>query len=103
MKLIAKEMSVCEETDTDKTVTLRGPKIDYVLEGENFVYLVELKTSNSSIDIEQLNRYNTHCSGKDFREALGDKLIKILNKYCENLKIESLNPNCFSFLFLIHT
>lgn len=81
-KLLTKEMSmedVLSEND-------RGAKIDYVLEDDKNVYLVELKTTTGSIKKKQVIRYLQHCCGpkhepKTFGDVFGKKLLKLINKY----------------------
>ena len=52
LTFLTKEMSISDEGDENN----RGPKIDYVLEDDNFVYLVELKTTKGSINTKQAER-----------------------------------------------
>lgn len=83
--LLTKEMSLEEiPEDGQKPNDDRGSKIDYLLEGE-CVYLVELKTSVGSIDIEQTKRYLNNCcdlagSPKTFGDVFGNKLLRIVHK-----------------------
>lgn len=83
--LLTKEMSLEEiPEDGQKPNDDRGSKIDYLLEGE-CVYLVELKTSVGSIDIEQAKRYLNNCcdptgSPKTFGDVFGNKLLRIIHK-----------------------
>lgn len=56
-----------------------GPKIDYILAGDK-VYLVELKTTNSSDNGKQAGRYLDACQGAFFGERLGRQLLEILRK-----------------------
>ena len=83
--LLTKEMSLEEiPEDGQKPNDDRGSKIDYLLEGE-CVYLVELKTSVGSIDIEQAKRYLANCcdpagSPKTFGDVFGNKLLRIVHK-----------------------
>lgn len=72
---VTKEMSVLDETRTDD----RGEKIDYILADENTVYLVELKTTDGSIDKTQAEKYVQNCEGKTFGSVFGNKLLKIMS------------------------
>lgn len=74
---IAKEMSVLESGKGSEYGN-RGTKIDYVLGDEERVYLVELKTTDSSIRWEQARRYLKNCHGKTFGEVFGDKLLSVM-------------------------
>lgn len=81
LSFLTKEMSI-QDKDKDGQGDNRGAKIDYVLEDDEFVYLIELKTSKGSIDTEQVNRYTENFSEKNFGEALGNKLLGIMeDKY----------------------
>lgn len=85
-KFLAKEMSIEE----DGSVNNSGKKIDYVLEDSEFVYFVELKTTNGSMNQKQWNAYKDNCKGvkidkktgkyplKSFGEVAGNRLIKII-------------------------
>lgn len=58
----------------------KGPKIDYVLakDGpEGAVFLVELKTTKSSMDKRQAEDYR-NCKEEEFGEKLGRQLLEIL-------------------------
>lgn len=82
LSFLTKEMSIQDKGKEDKGDN-RGAKIDYVLEDNEFVYLVELKTSKGSIDHKQVKRYIKNFSGKTaktFGEALGNKLLDIMEK-----------------------
>ena len=76
LAFLTKEMSILEEGGTDD----RGSKIDYVLEDDNFVYLIELKTTKGSINASQASRYIENCYHQSFGTALGDKLLRIMAK-----------------------
>ncbi len=63
-KLLAKEMPILKRngnytngSDIKEYVNRRGTKVDYVLASENNIFLVELKTSKSSLEIDQANEY----------------------------------------------
>lgn len=75
--LVAKEMSI-PMGDLFGSI---GPKIDYVLAGDK-VYLIELKTTNSSDDDKQAGKYLDECQGQEkyFGDKLGRQLLSILNK-----------------------
>ena len=79
-KLLTKEMSIKDIDGTDD----RGAKIDYVLEDNDTVYLVELKTTKGSINSDQAKRYIENCYDngkvKTFGLVLGDKLLNIMGK-----------------------
>lgn len=70
IELIAKEMSLHDPKNPDKSD--RGPKVDYVLADEKYVYLVELKTTESSEDGKQRARYEA-LTRKRFGESLPDR------------------------------
>lgn len=74
--LLAKEMSIEKDSESNQ-----GPKIDYVLadKTEKRIILVELKTTDSSRNDQQDEVYRTDCQGKSFGEALGRRLLSILN------------------------
>lgn len=76
LTFLTKEMSILEEADSDD----RGSKIDYVLEDDQFVYLIELKTTKGSINARQASRYIKNCYHQSFGTALGDKLLRIMAK-----------------------
>lgn len=79
---LAKEMSMIETSEGQEQADNRGSKIDYVLADKNrdCVYLVELKTTDSSIDADQLSLY-TSLSGQtsNFGDVLGKRLLDILD------------------------
>jgi len=91
---ITKEMSISEgkesgeeegegEKPEEEPGDNRGPKIDYVLADKNRdrVYLVELKTTDSSIEDKQLNFYTALADREqNFGQALGGRLLAILAK-----------------------
>ena len=80
LDFITKEMSVLESEDSMKDSNLNngGTKIDYVLGDEKSIYLVELKTTDSSIKLGQAQRYLDNCRGKNFGEVFGNKLLSIM-------------------------
>ena len=87
LALIAKEMSVIELGKEGNI----GTKIDYVLGDDKWVYLVELKTTDSSINKDQAERYLDNCRGKTFGDVFGNKLLSIMQDafgktYCEELE-----------------
>lgn len=73
---LTKEMSVPE----GHTYGSAAPKIDYVFVGQEAAYLVELKTTDSSMDNGQAENYLNQCQGKLFGEKLGQQLLFILDK-----------------------
>lgn len=75
--LLAKEMSIPDEGEQFGSI---GPKVDYVLAGSDQVYLVELKTTNSSFDGDQAKNYLKNCQGEPFGKKLGRQLLSILAK-----------------------
>lgn len=79
---ITKEMSVLESEESKKGSGYgnMGTKIDYVLGDEKAVYLVELKTTDSSIKKEQAQRYLSNCYGKTFGEVFGNKLLRVMRE-----------------------
>lgn len=79
---VTKEMSILE-TDGDSRYGNRGTKIDYILAendgGEDTpVYLVELKTTDSSLKKEQASRYLKNCRDGCFGTVFGDQLLRIV-------------------------
>ena len=98
LDFITKEMSVLESEDSKKDPNLnnRGTKIDYVLGDEKFIYLVELKTTDSSIKTEQAKRYLKNClengKPKTFGEVFGNKLLSIMKGAFGNNIYESEFP-----------
>lgn len=79
---ITKEMSVLDslKPETNPACGNMGTKVDYVLADQNTIYLVELKTTDSSIEPEQAQRYVDNCQGKDFGSVLGVKLLNIVKE-----------------------
>lgn len=73
--LVAKEMSI----PMGDHYGSMGPKIDYVLAGDK-VYLIELKTTDSSDNDKQARKYLDTCQGESFCDKLGRQLLSILNK-----------------------
>ena len=81
--LLAKEMSMIEAQKDGEPENDLGPKVDYVLadKTQNCVYLVELKTTDSSIDAGQLALYASLAEQtRDFGDVLGKRLLAILAK-----------------------
>lgn len=79
IRFIAKEMSLPLEASAN--YGNRGPKIDFVLEGEKNIYLVELKTSQGSQKDSQLDIYKGLIDQSDHSfNVLVEKLIDILSK-----------------------
>lgn len=81
-RFLTKEMSMEEHPTEDD----RGAKIDYVLEGNKNVYLVELKTTTGSIKTKQAGRYLQYCCDKagkpqTFGKVFGNKLLRIINEH----------------------
>lgn len=83
--LLTKEMSLEELLeDGQQRKDDRGSKIDYLLAGK-CIYLVELKTTDGSIDDTQAERYLKNCcdltgNPLTFGEVFGDKLLRIIRK-----------------------
>lgn len=74
LRFITKEMSLGTEHENNQ-----GSKVDYVLAGTQFVYLIELKTTNSSINDKQAQRYRRCCEdNKTFGQVFGKKLLDIM-------------------------
>lgn len=75
LKLIAKEFPV-RTNNSD----LRNAKIDYLVEGDKYLYIVELKTTNSSFEEKQYNRYKSIMGDRDdfwdFYKMIIDKNVK---------------------------
>ncbi len=58
--------------------------VDYLMHDNDYVYLIELKTSSTSEDKKQLENYIEHIykkgnRGKSFRELFGERFIWMLN------------------------
>lgn len=79
LTFLTKEMSI-----NDGRGDNRGTKIDYVLEGDTNVYMVELKTTKGSINTVQAEQYTRNFCGKTFGEALGNKLLELLTDKFKN-------------------
>lgn len=77
---VTKEMSVLDMELQNSSYGNMGAKIDYILANRDAVYLVELKTSDGSIEEPQARRYLLNCSGADktFGSVFGAKLLKIV-------------------------
>lgn len=81
VRFLTKEMSIYEESDGEEAQQdNRGSKIDYVLANRKKVYLVELKTTNSSVNDAQAEYYRNNCQGQMFCDVLGKRLMSILAK-----------------------
>lgn len=85
LHFITKEMSVLESKESEQGSGYgnRGTKIDYVLGDEEAIYLVELKTTGSSINLEQADRYLRNCCSKNgqpktFGQVFGNKLLSVM-------------------------
>ncbi len=79
---VTKEMSVKDvqkQTENPKYGNM-GTKIDYVLADADFVYLVELKTTDGSINAKQAKDYVRNCENKTFGDSFGDKLLTIMSE-----------------------
>lgn len=80
---LAKEMSLRGVQDDEGQESNLGSKIDYVLadKQENTVYLVELKTTDSSINADQLSLYDSLVKETTtFGDVLGKRLLNILSE-----------------------
>lgn len=82
LRFVTKEMSVrdLEKPVENSSYGNMGTKIDYILGDEQAFYLVELKTTDSSIERTQADRYRSNCSGSDktFGTVFGQKLLSIV-------------------------
>lgn len=120
-KFLTKEMSMeeyveedpqSEEYAGDKRKTKDddyGAKIDYLLASEQYVYLVELKTTAGSIKAEQAKRYlDCYCNQEKpikpmkFGEVFGEKLLRILRKKYKDDRLQSLDTLEESFLNIVN-
>ncbi|MBR4514641.1 MAG: hypothetical protein IKO61_07125 [Lachnospiraceae bacterium] len=66
-KILAKEfpLKVCKDKQDEKdSKSLRNVKLDYLVDSPEYLYFVELKTTNYSFDYEQFERYCNYV-GKD--------------------------------------
>lgn len=82
-RFLAKEMSIPDPDKGDEeSGNNAGPKIDYVLAGGGTIYLVELKTTHSSEDRSQAEKYQKLCKdkGTTFGSKLGKRLLSILGR-----------------------
>lgn len=78
-ELVTKEMSIPrKDASGEKKFGSKGAKIDYVLAKDDRVFLVELKTTDSSLDKKQAADYLSYCQGKRFGVTLGRQLLEIL-------------------------
>lgn len=78
---LAKEMSLRGVQDDEGQESNQGSKIDYVLadKQENIIYLVELKTTDSSVNTDQLSLYASLVNEPTtFGAVLGKRLLNIL-------------------------
>lgn len=89
LTFLAKEMSI----PASDTFGSSAPKIDYVLASREAVYLVELKTTNSSINDTQTANYLNNCQGKPFGERLGRQLLFILDKPGDTFTLHLLDDS----------
>lgn len=82
LRFVTKEMSVrdLEKPLENASYGNMGTKIDYILGDEQAFYLVELKTTDSSLERTQAVRYLSNCSGGDktFGMVFGEKLLTIV-------------------------
>lgn len=92
---VTKEMSIPKD---DKWGS-KGPKVDYVLAKDGSagkpgtVFLIELKTTKSSMNKGQAKDYKDYCEGKKFGESLGRQLLEILkNNFREKGFSLKINP-----------
>lgn len=90
---LTKEMSIPDGRPNNK-----GPKIDYVLADrtENRLYLVELKTTGSSVSDDQAKVYSRFCQGKTFGETLGQRLLSILISGKEAFHLDLGDPSSWT-------
>ena len=72
---LTKEMSIPE----NGVFGSNGAKVDYVLAGSGKVYLVELKTTDSSTSALQAENYLDICQGQKFGDILGRQLLTVLS------------------------
>lgn len=82
-EFLTKEMSLRGVQDDEGQESNRGSKIDYVLadKQKDIIYLVELKTTDSSVNGEQLLLYASLVNEPTtFGAVLGERLLKILMK-----------------------
>lgn len=94
---ITKEMSVPVQGEkVPENYGNRGKKIDYVLADEKTVYLVELKTTDSSIRDEQAESYLENCHGRKFGQVFGTKLLSIMGS-CFGEKVYKDFDKAFTF------
>lgn len=78
---LTKEMSLRGVQDDEGQESNRGSKIDYVLadKQKNIIYLMELKTTDSSMNAEQLSLYASLVNEPTtFGAVLGKRLLNIL-------------------------
>lgn len=84
LHFVTKEMSVLDLEMSKKNPNYgnMGTKIDYILGDNDSFFLVELKTTVSSIEWEQARRYLSNCSGenKTFGTVFGNKLLSIVKE-----------------------
>lgn len=95
LRFVTKEMSVRDLKKPLENVSYgnMGTKIDYILGDEQAFYLVELKTTDSSIERTQADRYLSNCNGSDktFGTVFGEKLLTIAKEaFAETYKKQFL-------------
>lgn len=79
MKLLAKEFPILEKKEERKRKGYRSCNVDYLMYDNEFVYLVELKTTQDSYNSSQMENYIEKCGKNDtFAEKLLD-FIDLLN------------------------
>lgn len=93
---VTKEMSVYDEAQRELNAAYgnMGTKIDYILADREAVYLAELKTTDSSIDKTQANRYLTNCKSRTFGEVFGRKLLEIVRDSFAETYANKFLQNC---------
>lgn len=88
MKFIAKEFPMLKSRFGDQTSkeesknNYRSCNVDYLMCDEESVYLVELKTTQDSLDLKQMENYQKYlaaCEDEKFSDVFGADFIKLLN------------------------
>lgn len=98
VKLLAKEfplpvqnLSSCKDEDSgqSKKLSYRSRNVDYLMSDRKCIYFVELKTTWSSFEKDQMENYLKHCRIKNsFGEKEGFDFIRLLNHVSKTGKSE---------------
>lgn len=100
MKFIAKEFPMLKSRFGDQTSGEKSKNnysncnVDYLMCDDDFVYFVELKTTQESLDPIQMRNYRdylTGCKDKNFSDVSGADFIKLLNHVSQTGYSDNVN------------